>query len=675
MIKKHSKISRSDLPLFAEVKIMNNRKQWQKAVFSAFVIWTILIGCVPFIAQDIVTSEDISGGSSVFVFRQRKPPQAKVAFRQTSLKSSSAQRKESSRKVRIQATSAVASNRTKTPKIDPNLVAVNRPAKPPVRPNGKPTPTPVNTRTDEKDSIAYAGAAETYLENNQIDKAVEYFQLALGYNGKNENAKLGLSEALVRKGSAALEKDDFGAAQKFFEQALKFDAKNAAAYAGLGEAFEATEANDLAIKNYETALSLNPALTEIYTPLGLLYSQKNEIAKADNYLTKAVAKNPNDAAAQFQLGLIRYKQQNRDAEALAAFTQAVNLNQNSAEANYFLGETYDRMNRDAEALAAYNKAVQLNSNYAEAWFDLGVAYFNRGLYPESERAYKETLRINNTNAQAQANLAEVYRLMAMEEKDLKKKETLFGQANGSYTLAEALLKRDQVTPTPEFYNSWAYCLGRVKKWETAVERLNTAVSLKQDASYHTNIGWAYLNSAREDMLYKRESESKVKLEKGKQSLQKATQIDPNFFAAFMNLGLTLQDLGDFQGVVNALLVAVRLKENWEPANLELGFAYKQLNDLTNAVKFLKRATELNDKNPWGWYHLGETEYMRGNIKEAKKAQEKLKDLNVPGTEGLARRLDLIIKGAVPVNPKQKIENKIQEKNPANKLPKVPRFPY
>ena len=37
------------------------------------------------------------------------------------------------------------------------------------------------------------------------------------------------------------------------------------------------------------AIANDPELTEIYVPLGVLYYQKGEIAKADTLLTKALA--------------------------------------------------------------------------------------------------------------------------------------------------------------------------------------------------------------------------------------------------------------------------------------------------------------------------------------------------------------------------------------------------
>ncbi|MEK7725441.1 MAG: hypothetical protein AAB336_13895, partial [Acidobacteriota bacterium] len=55
--------------------------QWFKAFFSALLLWSLLLNSIPVMAQgEMVTSEDISGGSSVFVFRRSsKAPQAKFA--------------------------------------------------------------------------------------------------------------------------------------------------------------------------------------------------------------------------------------------------------------------------------------------------------------------------------------------------------------------------------------------------------------------------------------------------------------------------------------------------------------------------------------------------------------------------------------------------------------------
>ncbi len=74
---------------------------------------------------------------------------------------------------------------------------------------------------------------------------------------------------------------------------------------------------------------------------------------------------------------------------------------------------------------------------------------------------------------------------------------------------------------------------------------------------------------------------------------------------------------------------------------ELGIAYRKLNDYDNAIKQFERAVALNDQYAIGYYNLGEAQYRRRNIKEAKKAHEKLKNLD----KNLAKALEILLTGA------------------------------
>jgi tetratricopeptide (TPR) repeat protein len=606
---------------------MNNKMQRRKMALTIFVLWTFVFQSIPTRAQEIVGSEDISGGSSVFVFRQgKKTAQTKSAFRNSNVKRNAVARNESRRKVKAQ---IVAVNKTKPQrpkvKVDPNTVAANT--------------TQVKTAAQkEKASTALTGAAETYLERKQTDMAIDYFRQAVALNPKNENAKLGLSEALTAKGDETSEKISPQSALVFYEEAVKLNGKNSAAFASLGEIYDDLNQNEKAVANYEKALQLSPELSELHAPLGILYLQKGEIALAENYLTKATnANGANDPETQYFKGLLYYKQ-NKNQEALAAFSSAVKAKPDYAEAYYYQGETYDRLDKDKEAINAYKAAVQINPRFTEAWFDLGVAYYNRNRYEDAITAYKESLKLKNDNGEAHLNLANAFRQLDR-----------YAEANGEYTLAAAFIKGDA-----DMYSEWGFCLGKERKWNKAVERLGTAVSMKPDPVDYTNLGWAYYNAAQDDLRAKRDADAKAKLAKGRDALQKATVLNPNFDAAFLNLGITLTDLGDYQGAVQALTKATGLRKNWVSAINELGLAYRQLNDYENAVKQFKKATDIDKKFAAGFYNLGEAEYRRGNTKEAKKAQEKLKKLH----PNLANQLDIVISGAVFTRTQNEIRNRV-----------------
>ena len=61
---------------------MFRNRQFAKSFFSSAVLFSISFSTIFVFPQDIVAQDDITGGSSVFVFRKsRKEPQEKAAGR------------------------------------------------------------------------------------------------------------------------------------------------------------------------------------------------------------------------------------------------------------------------------------------------------------------------------------------------------------------------------------------------------------------------------------------------------------------------------------------------------------------------------------------------------------------------------------------------------------------
>ncbi len=650
---------------------MKNWFKFQSFGVTFLLIFSIWLNSISVFAQDIVsTSDDISGGSSVFVFRQsRKSSQLKVAFRKTAAKRSTANKTETRKKVRqqIQVARSTKPERVKsTPPKKPTTTA----AKPP-KPNQKPTPTQV------ENSVAFAAGAEEFLRRNEVDDAVELFRKSLEFDPKNTNAKLGLSEALTLQADAYAESTSPESAVVIYNDAISNNSNNSAAFAGLGEVYDTIENSaqtpekskefkTKAIAAYEKALILSPYLSELYAPLGVLYVDQGEIAKAETTLAKAVAANPDNAEVQYFLGLVRYKQ-NLNQEALASFKQAIKLDPNFANAHYYLGEVYDRLDRDKDAVAAYKEAVRIDPKYVEAWFDLGVANYNREKYDDAVAAYKEAIRIKNDYIDARTNLADVYR-------QLKR----FEDAIGEYRIATTLVERDKNISNAdksEVFSKFGYCLGQVKKWNSAIESLNKAIAFKADDIDYTNLGWAYYNAASVNLRTRDQVAAKQNLQLGKKALETATTLNPKSIGGFLNLGLTYVGTGDFQLAVDALKKADELKNDWDLAKFELGFAYLQLKDWKNASTQFKRVTELNKDNFEAFYHWGKAENALNNKDNVKDILKQLRKFKSPKAQQMAQELDLILRGAVLNETKNVIENKINQNNPLNKIPKIPKLPY
>ncbi|HKP68780.1 MAG TPA: tetratricopeptide repeat protein [Pyrinomonadaceae bacterium] len=598
-----------------------------KVLVSAIVSFCISASTILVFPQDLVASDDVSGGASVFVFRKsRKEPQEKSAGR--SARSGGGRAAVSKNRY----TPQVAANRQKrVTKAKQTTVAANR--------------TP---QRNSKVSLAntLVARADASLDKGEVDKAIVDYREALKAVPAHANAKAGLSEALTAKGIESAGDTANTAAVPFLTEAITLDPANDVAYAKLGEVYDANNDPAKALTNYEKALQLNAELASLYVPVGMNYVNAGEIVKAETAAQNAEKRGVSDASLHNLKGMIFYKQ-NKNTDALAAFEKALSLEGRNATAKYYRAALLDRMNQPEQSIAAYRETVALEPAYSPAWYDMGVAYYNKGDYKNAAMAYGEAVKVDPSYHQAHYNLANTYRQLEQ-----------WPQANSEYGLAEVGIKDNA-----DLYSEWGYALGKVGDWNGAIAKLEQARKLSPNAVDDSNAGWGYYNGAQNDKQNKKDAEANAKLTKGRDSLNTAVQKDPKLDAAYMNLGSTNNSLGDHEAAVKALNTALSLHNDWVIALNQLGLGYRGLNNLSMAVTQFNRVVSLDGNNVAGLFNLGSAQFASGDKKGAQKTQARLKKLN----PGLATQLDGILSGkAVVDEAKRKIESKV---------PKVPRIPF
>jgi protein O-GlcNAc transferase len=603
----------------------------QKRLLALLMIGVILVSAAPVRSQDLVAVSDLAGGSSVFVFRNTSKSAPKRVIAKTRVSRTKVQRIETAKRVSKQyvALAKVAPRRT--------LSAVVR--------EDDPRIPKIPTMPKEEASVIFAGVGEYFMEKDEFRRAQDFFRESIQLDSKNTKAVAGLSEALALEGNDELVKGSTAVARAKFEEALKYNAKNSPAYFGLAEVFAELDKDPDAIINYEKALANDKDLTEIYVPLGILYYQQGEIAKAENLLVKALAISPNDAQTQYFLGLIRYSQ-NRNDDALTAFNKAKTLDPTYAEAFFQSGETLVRLNRYREAALDYQKATTLKPNYFDAYMGLGSAYFETDSYPEAVAAYKQAERLRNNNIEVLVNLGDTYRQMSN-----------WNDAEAKYNLATVFIERDPAYNREEaadIYSKIGFviakqCEDNMKKalpcrWDVAVRNLEKASAITDNNVDTANLGWAYYNAAKNDIQNKRPEIARPKLEKAKAALEKAAFSSPKFIEGpLLNLGMTLTDLGDYPGAVDAFKRVIAKQPKWVFAMNELGIAYRKQDNFKDAAASFRKATSTDPKYVIAYYNLAEAEFRAGNLGEAQKAYNKVKEL---GRRDLATQLQLLTGGAL-----------------------------
>ena len=596
---------------------------------ASVTILTILFSGVNSFGQDLVAVSDITGGSSVFVMRPNGRSSRKFSVAKT--KRTTAQRQDSSRKIRKQyeTIARATPRRVRADIVDPFKLPPN-----------------VKTMAPAKASILFAGVAEYYIDRDDRENSINFFREATELDPKNVKAKEGLSDALAAKGNDYLQKDQAASARAFFQESLQFNPKNAAAYFGLGDTFSALDKDIEAVANYENALKADSALTEIYVPLGILYFQKGDIAKADELLTKALAGSAGTAETQLFLGMIRLSQ-NRTSEALTAFEKAKALDPTMPEASFQLAETLVKLDRSKDAIPEYQKAVALRPAYFDALLGLADAQRATKDHASAITSYRQATKLKNDNIDAQIGLGDANRLAGN-----------FNDAAGSYNLAATLISRKPDFSKDEaasVYSKIGYVIGQqcqinMKKaiacqWPAAIAALEKAVSFGGgNAADFANLGWAYYNGALTDGYDKRETDKKAKLQLARLNLEKAVSINPSYIEGpLLNLGMVRTDLGDYAGAVEVLTRVVNKEPKWVFALNELGIAYRQQNNFKDAITWFKKAIDRDDKFAAAYYNLGEAEFKNGNVGNAKKAYDKLKKL---GRNDYALQLNAISNGAI-----------------------------
>ena len=604
---------------------MKKQNSRQKCTVSLLLIWLILLNNLPVRAQDLIQVSDITGGSSVFVFRARKPAAARN-FNSVPRKRSVAQRRETVKRVTKQyvTVAKVAPRRVRTKEVDPGNV-----------------PAGTNSMPPAKAAVIFAGVGEYYINKDDADNALNFFREAVGLDQKNTNAQNGLSDALALKGNQLLVAEKNDSARAFFTEAVKINPKNAAAVYGLGEVSDELDKPDEAVANYEKALSLDKSLTEIYVPLGILYYQKGEIAKADTLLTKAVAAAPNDAETQYFVGLVRYTQ-NRNADALAALETSIKTDPNNAEAHYYKGKTLLRLNRQSDALTEFKEAIRLKPAYYEANFDAGAANYELKNYADAVVNYKEAVRLKNDDAQAYANLG-----------DADRQVNNFNDAENSYDLALVFNERGKKEFSNDdiagIYSNIAYVLGsqcainrrtnKACKTAKAIASLEKAVELSPNPSDYANLGWIYYNTGKLDIASGHPEDGKLKIEKSIAASQKSVDANPSFVEApLLNLGTALIDTGDYKRAIDALERVTAKRSDWIFAYYALGAAYTKNGNFSKAVEPFKKAVAIDPNYVAALVGLGNAQYRSGNGKECEKIIAKLKTLSPVD----AKRLEIVM---------------------------------
>jgi len=192
-----------------------------------------------------------------------------------------------------------------------------------------------------------------------------------------------------------------------FKTAIRLNPGFSESYTNLGFALERSGKPDEALKNYQQSLSLDPGDYVAQANIARMYYLKGEPVKAIAAYKKAIQLKSDYPHAHEGLGVVYYQQGNIE-RALEELNLALQLNPNYAEAYYNIGLIYLDQRKIDAAIANFKKAIANNPGYADAYSNLGVCYYHKKMLDLAIKQLKTALEIEPRLAKAHNNLAIAY---------------------------------------------------------------------------------------------------------------------------------------------------------------------------------------------------------------------------------------------------------------------------
>ena len=158
----------------------------------------------------------------------------------------------------------------------------------------------------------------------------------------------------------------------------------------------------------------SPEKARGYDNLGVAYYQQGQINEAIKEYKTAIRLDPNSHDAHYDLA-VAYNKQGRIDDAVEEFNTTLRLKPNIAEIHYNLGLVYSRHGRIDEAIKAYTEALRLKPDHAGIHHDLGFAYARQGRIDEAIEQYIAALRLKPDFAEARNHLGLLYKGLQKQE--------------------------------------------------------------------------------------------------------------------------------------------------------------------------------------------------------------------------------------------------------------------
>lgn len=208
-------------------------------------------------------------------------------------------------------------------------------------------------------------------------------------------------------GAADFDEKKFDLAWKNFQRAIEIDPSDADPYYNLGKLHTELGNTLMALSSYEQAIALNPLIAEPYCNRALLLVGQERKEEAIQSYLSAIKVDPALSVAHLGLGNIFFSQE-RFVEAIEQFRETLRLDPRSSNAYANLGALYAHQGEYDEANKWLTQAIKITPKHSGALFNLGLSYAAIGKNERAIDFYTQCVTSQPNDSEAWLRLGKLY---------------------------------------------------------------------------------------------------------------------------------------------------------------------------------------------------------------------------------------------------------------------------
>ena len=338
------------------------------------------------------------------------------------------------------------------------------------------------------------------------------------------------------------------------------------AHLSRGICYEKRKEMDLALADYNAAITKNPKFHEAYYQRALFYlnvKKDDKTAIAD--LNKAIEIKSNYFPAYLERADIYFKTE-KYTSAQADYSKAIEIRPTLWELFYKRAFAYLLDDKNNEGLADLSTVIKMKPDFADAYYERGKVYEQRAEYPQAISDYTKAINMNVQHDEIYTRRADLYYVSKQ-----------YKPAMDDYTKLISLYKKR----LPEFYSKRGVCY------------TSTGDSINAQKDFTRAIGLDRNNY----IIYVYRAENFVKRKKMQLALtdyNKAIQLSPKSWEIYFSRGMVYMEQEKYQQALDDFSMAIKYNKNkFGEGYFMRGACKDALKDVEGACEDLKKAAFLH----------------------------------------------------------------------------------